>query len=439
MSNEESAIKAALNGNAANADLREMGVFKADGTLNENHALLSALRGRLPLADQDQPPVLADALRTEFERPPFGWDGNTVRVGLALLLRESGCRLIENSQILADPNDPNVVAALTREQRFRGLRVQGLRTEIGMPELLQLRGYVDTIWGVRPALVPATLNTVLGDKLAETMEEAQAIKSWAETAQCQLPVPFESGTIVVGDLLNNATVNARLPRFLEQADTVLHYTELLQQLAEFRRSHGAEYGSVRDFFNRMLHLDADQPELRRFIDDWRMLTRERSFTDPARWNELVRAYRDAQAAVEAQASQWKRDARERLEEIDQNLERRAREAGVPEEDLEAVVATLRQIFRGVRERLAQPDISYYEAKGLLTALTDADLQLRGRLRELQGKYRVTPRDHDEVHLHWKQIVSHTRIVDADDLRRMLEGIEAAVQRELDQKHVVIIE
>jgi len=35
ITNEESAVKAALNGNPTNTDLRNLGVYKADGTLNE--------------------------------------------------------------------------------------------------------------------------------------------------------------------------------------------------------------------------------------------------------------------------------------------------------------------------------------------------------------------------------------------------------------------
>ena len=50
-----------------------------------------------------------------------------VKVGLALLLRASACRLIDNSQVIADPADLRVVDLLTREVQFRPLRVQGVR------------------------------------------------------------------------------------------------------------------------------------------------------------------------------------------------------------------------------------------------------------------------------------------------------------------------
>ena len=52
-----------------------------------------------------------------------------------------------------------------------GLRVQGVRSELGIPELMQIRGYIETIFGTLDAraarlpLVAATLNNALGGAL----------------------------------------------------------------------------------------------------------------------------------------------------------------------------------------------------------------------------------------------------------------------------------
>src|ERR1019366_1570983 len=86
IANEEAAVKAALAGNAGNPDLQALGVFRADGSINEAHPLLSTLRGQLPLAEKDLPPKPADDLRKMIEQPPYGWDGNAAKIGLALLL-----------------------------------------------------------------------------------------------------------------------------------------------------------------------------------------------------------------------------------------------------------------------------------------------------------------------------------------------------------------
>ena len=115
VTNEQSAVRAALHHNTSNSDLHNLGVYRADGALNEGHPLLAALRGRLPLADQDQEPVKAGELRRLFEEPPYGWDGNCIKVGLALLLRASACRLIDGGQAITDPASPRAEELLTRE------------------------------------------------------------------------------------------------------------------------------------------------------------------------------------------------------------------------------------------------------------------------------------------------------------------------------------
>ena len=236
--NEETAVKAALNGNTTNTDLQNLGVYKNDGTLNDSHALISTLRGSLPQASDDQGAIPADQLRSKFERPPFGWDGNCIKVGLALLLHASACRLIVNGRAITDPNSLEAQQFLTKEQSFKTLRVQGIRTDLDMQQLQAIRGYMETIFGVKPALVPATLNTVLGEQLTDLARQAQEVKSWATTARCPLPLAFESGSSLVSELLDSATPSVRLPHFQEQWETLLQYTQKLHDLIMFQREHG---------------------------------------------------------------------------------------------------------------------------------------------------------------------------------------------------------
>ena len=285
--NEETAVKAALNGNTTNTDLQNLGVYKNDGTLNESHALISTLRGSLPQASDDQGAIPADQLRSKFERPPFGWDGNCIKVGLALLLRASACRLIVNGRTITDPSSQEALQYLTKEQSFKTLRVQGIRTDLDIQQLQEIRGYMQMIFGVKPSLVPATLNTVLGEQLTDLDKQAQEVKSWATTARCPLPLAFESGNSLVSELLDTAIPSVRLPHFQEQWETLQEYTQVLDNLTIFQRQHGAEFQTVRDFFSSMVNADVDLPELRRFISDWRAVINERSMTEADRWNELM--------------------------------------------------------------------------------------------------------------------------------------------------------
>ncbi len=440
IANEESAVRAALGGNTTNADLQSLGVYKNDGTLNESHALISTLRGSLPQVSDDQGAIPADQLRSKFERPPFGWDGNCIKVGLALLLRASACRLIVNGRPVTDPNSIEAQQSLTKEQSFKSLRIQGVRTDLGMQQLQTIRGSMETIFSVKPALVPATLNTILGEQLTNLSRQAHDVKSWATTARCPLPLTFEAGSSLVSELLDNAAPSVRLPHFQEQWETFLQYTQKLQDLIMFQREHGNDFLAVRDFFSSMVNAEVDLPELRRFISDWRTLTNERCVTETARWNELMKTYHAAQQEVTNQIAAWQQEARQNFTGIQAHLKERVQTAGVPAEQADAEVAALAADLQNVKERIEQPNPGFSEARNLNIILGAVQMNLQRKVQEMRARYQPKdPLPVQEVHWHWQDLLGTSRIRSQDDLEQMLGKLRACIAPELEQQKIVIIE
>ena len=438
--NEEAAVKAALSGNTTNTDLQNLGVYKNDGTLNESHALISTLRGSLPQASDDQAAIPADQLRGKFERPPFGWDGNCIKVGLAILLRSSACRLIINGRTITDPNSPETLQYLTKEQSFKSLRIQGIRTDFGMQQLQEIRGYMETIFGVKPALVPATLNNVLGEQLTELAKQAQGVKNWAATARCPLPLAFESSSSLVSELLDSAMPSVRLPHFQEQWETLHQYTQVLDNLTMFQREHGTEFLTVREFFNSMLNAEGDLPELRRFISDWRIVTNERSVTEADRWNELMKTYHAAQQAVTNQVAAWQQEARKNFTEMQAHLKERVLDAGVPDEKADAEVAVLETDLQSVQKRIEQPNPGFSEARSLSTELGIVQMNLLKKVQEIHARYQpIDSSPLQEIHLHWQDLVGDARISSQDELEQMLGKIREQITAELEQYKIIIFD
>ena len=233
--NEESAIKAALNKNFAHPDLQALGVYAADGELSASNALISTLKGRLPLESDDRGAKSADELRLDLEKPPFGWDGNVVKIGLALLLQASQCRLIENGIVLTDPQHPAVLQALTKAQRFKSLRVQGVRSDLTTQELLAIGGISDGLW-IEATLVVPTLNKVLGEELVKLQNETRALREWSKLTSCPFPTAFEKGDSLIMELSNSAAPGARLPQFMREIGTILDHIQLLTNLTSLSRN-----------------------------------------------------------------------------------------------------------------------------------------------------------------------------------------------------------
>ncbi len=440
VANEDAAVKAALAGNVSNADLAALGVYHADGTLNEASPLVSTLRGHLPLAEHDAGLLPADDLRAELEKPPFGWDGNAVKVGLALLLRSSACRLVESGRTITDPASAEALRLLTKEQSFKALRVQGVRSDIDSATLKLVRAEIEALFGVKPPLVASTLHNELGSALGNLGTRAGSIQSWASTAQCPLPPSFAAGRALVDDLIAAGVPAQRLQEFHDRVDALREYHDQLDRLDRFQRDNGAAFTDLRDFFTGMVNANLDVPTLRAFVSDWRTVAGEGAVTEPGRWADLSAAAATAKKDLAARAAQWWAKARVDLATAQDALAAQITTAGVPEDAREAEAAALSLRFADVRRRLDEPHdpTDAVAAQKVLTALAAVNLDIPGAIRELRERYRPAPSEH-EVHISWRDLLGATHIATADDLRRVQQCLVEQVERALAAHKMVMIE
>lgn len=266
--------------------------------------------------------------------------------------------------------------------------------------------------------------------------QAGAVFGGGLSAGVALPQAFEASSELVTELINNPAQNVRLVAFRDQADRLLVYATALDALTTFQREQGATFTQVRDFYNRMVNASVDLADLRRFLEDWRAVIRERSVTDPGRWNEVMQAYGAAQRAVTEQIARWQEEARRQLANVAAGIEADVRAAGVPEEQVAAEAASLSALLAEVRAMLGRPGLGLYEAQRLLSDLTAAKLGLRTRLGELRAQYQlVSP----ILHLRWQKLGGPARIQTADDLKQVLARMSDAVLGHVDGETVIIIE
>ncbi len=444
--NEEAAVKAALRENTANEDLQKLGVFTNDGQLNGSCTLLSTLRGKLPQAENDQGIISADTLRSDLEKPPFGWDGNAVKVGLALLLRAAQCRLLVDGRPLTDPRSPEVEQYLIKDLSFKKLRVQGVRSDLKSSELLTIRGYIQTIFNVKVAAVAATLNSELGKQLEALTTRERTLHDWAATTSCPLPTVFESGRSLVAELLENAAFSSRLPLFLSKWEMLNQHVQLVEMLLTFKSEQGPTFLHIRDFYNTMLNADPETlpEEVRTFKDDWYTVMKDRTVTDSHTWDGIVRTHRNAQQAINNQIALWRQEVEQGLTEVEASLKPTLQQAGVPDEQLETEVTKLSAGVLALRQRLVKTDISYSEMRSIRGTLASMRVNLPNKVREVRMSYqpKVTdaPQVPQELHLKWQDVMGGSiRITSQDDIERVVTRLKHQISVALAQQKSIIIE
>lgn len=444
--NEEAAVKAALRDNTSNEDLQKLGVFTNDGQLNGSCTLLSTLRGKLPQAENDQGTISADTLRSELEKPPFGWDGNAVKVGLALLLRAAQCRLLVDGKPLTDPRSSEVEQSLIKDLAFKKLRVQGVRSDLKSSELLTIRDSIETIFQMKVTAIPATLNAELGKQLEALTTKERTLHEWATTTLCPLPTAFESGRSLVAELLESAAFTSRLPLFLSKWEMLSQHVQLVEMLQSFKNEHSPTFLHIRDFYNTMLNADSETlpEEVRTFRDDWYTVAKDRTVTDLGIWNAIVRTYRNAQQAITNQIALWHQEVERGLTELEASLKPSLQQVGVPDEQLETETTTLSTSIQMLRQRFAKPDVTYSDMRSIRSGLASMRVNLPNKLREVQLRYQPTvteiPQDvPQEVRLTWRDVIGVVRITSQDDVERVVTRLKEQIGDALAQQKSIVIE
>jgi hypothetical protein len=416
----------------------KLAIYKSDGTVNEAHPLLSTLRGRLPLADKDLPPIPAEDLRHLIEQPPFGWDSNAAKVGLAVLLRMSACRLVDNGKYITDPASPDAARLLSKDQPFRSLRVQGVQGDLDIATLKKVREHLEALFGTRSTLVAATLHNELGAALTALAARAKALADWAATAQCPLPMGFATGRDVAGEIAAISAPAQRLREFLDQTGALREYVTLLAALETFRSAHGVTFGTYRDFYNRMVNASLDLPELNAFIKNWRTVTGEATATVAARWQEIEASHALAEQALLRKAAAWREETERELAAAEAALPDDLREAGVPEDKIDEELQPLAAKFGAVRNRLQTTPNDAIAERGARLALQSARLEMQVDLGALREKYR--PKVVDNVtQVSWRTLLGRDRIATAAELDAAIASLRSQVEPLIGAGRTVVVE
>lgn len=441
IANDQTAVRAALSHNTSNPDLRALGVYRADGELNQGHPLLAVLRSQLPLAAQDQEAINAGDLRRHFESPPFGWDGNAIKVGLALLLRESECRFIDDGRFITDPGSAEADRILTTDSRFRQIRVQGVRRDIPPRQLIEIRDLMRGMFNIPasvPIIVPA-LNGALAEKLHDLARRAETVQEWTSAVQCPVPQDFLAGMNTTQELLNLDAAERRLTAYRDQADLLQRLMPLLDRLERFRSEQDTRFRTMRDFYYSMVNANANLEAVRTFLRDYRTVEQNRTLTDPDRWNELTQSFGAAQIAVQNQIETWRTEVQEQLANLNAELEEAVRNAGVPEEQVRDEAAALSSLYEPVRTRLERDARSFGEVRALLSDLLRCREDKAEGLRELRVRYAPQPSHHEQP-LSWADLSAMPmRIESPQALELWLEAVRSRIAGYLQEGKTVIIQ
>ncbi|MBI4561962.1 MAG: BREX system P-loop protein BrxC [Candidatus Rokubacteria bacterium] len=272
IADERRAIEAALAGQRDQPDVKALRLFDKGGTLDPQSPVVDAIRIFLSTRQARNERSLGKDLLAEFSAPPYGWDPNAVRVGIAACIRAGSVKLLIGKMPHTNPADPVLHKALRDSREFEKV---DLVLEDSPPDS-------ETLEAVRAALIkltgkrkidetPAALHDAMQEFGDEKLALAKRIRDWADAASFPLPGGFNDGLEALSGVLALSNPLHRVKEIHARADDLRRGVEAIDQVAAFHEKWRTAFNETKQLASQLRaieHLLPSDGAVRRFLAEY---------------------------------------------------------------------------------------------------------------------------------------------------------------------------
>jgi hypothetical protein len=250
---EQKAILDVLGGEKNVApDVKALRLFDKSGALDPHSPLLDTARIFLASRQSKKERTLGKNLLDEFSAPPYGWDRNAVRVGVAACVRAGTIKILIGKMPHTNPADQTLQKALRDSREFEKVELVLEDSEISAEMLEETRALLMKLTGKRkidetPAALHETMELLGRDKLTR----ADKVIDWADPAGLPRPKAFDEGKEALESVLALANPVHRVKEIHARAEDLKRGVESIDQLAIFREKWGTAFTELRGFATQL--------------------------------------------------------------------------------------------------------------------------------------------------------------------------------------------
>jgi hypothetical protein len=349
---EQKAILEVLEGEKNLAsDVKALRLFDKSGALDPHSPLLDAIRIFLASRQGKKERTLGKNLLDEFSAPPYGWDRNAVRVGVAACVRAGTIKVLIGKMPHTNPTDPTLQKALRDSREFEKIELVLEESEVPTEVLEETRALLMKLTGKRKIdETPAALHEVMETFGREKLARAEKVIDWAEPADLPRPAAFDVGKEALESVLALSNPVHRVKEIHARSEALKRGVESIDQVATFREKWGLAFTELKTFAGQLRAIEHLLPAggaAERFLAEYETARSSARFTETDVWKQIQGAKASAGLELQTMLSAWREEARQILEDATDRLpedlkqqlleEKLAKEMAAP---LDAFMATL---------------------------------------------------------------------------------------------------
>lgn len=334
---EQRAIVDVLSGEKNLAgDVKALRLFDKGGALDPHSPLIDAVRIFVSSRQSKKQRTLGKDLLEEFGAPPYGWDRNAVRVGVAACVRAGTVKVLIGKMPHTNPADQTLQKALRDSREFERVELVLEDSEVEADALEEVRTLLMKLTGKRKIdETPAALHEAMEAFGQEKLAKAEKVRDWADAVGLPKPEVFAEGEGALESVLALTNPVHRVKEIQMRAGELKRGVEVIDQLVTFREKWGAAFTEVKALAEQ-LHvvehlLPADGP-IRGFLDEYEAARKDGRFLEADVWKKVQSSKAAAALELNSLISSWREEARGIVEDakvrLPQDLKAKALDEGL---------------------------------------------------------------------------------------------------------------
>jgi hypothetical protein len=319
ITNDQKAITDVLTGAVSlSTEVRDLKLYDKAGKVDPHSPLLDAVRITLATQQNAGRRTLGQDLLETLTAPPYGWDPNAVRVGVAALVRAAAVKVLINKKPYTNPGDRDLVDALRVSRHFDRAELVLEETDLAPEILTETRAFLIHLAKRRNIdETPAALSDVAGDLAAAILAKANAVELWAAGSGMPLPADFRDGVDGWQQVAALANPIHRVREVHAAQKTLEAGHRAIEVHAAFQTQYGVQFTELALLKGRLEaieHRTDSAGSIRLLLEEYRAAECAASFAEREAWRQLQSHKAQAELELTPLLDNWRAEARRRLDE-----------------------------------------------------------------------------------------------------------------------------
>ena len=297
-------------------DVQALRLYDKAGKIDPHCPLLDSLRVHLAMEQNAGRHILGKKFLDMFSAPPYGWDANAVRVGVAALVRAGSVKVLVGKKPYTNPSDPDLVDALRVSRNFD--KAELVLEEEPPPDLTEIRKFIMKLAKQRGIdETPAALSEAVGSLAAVILSKADDVHLWARGSGMPLPNDFTEGEDAWRKVVGLTNPIHRLKEFHTEQATLESGHKAIETHADFQQHNGTLFTDMAGLVGQLQAIEHRlEPTgcIPSFLSQYRTVQQSASFADKAVWKQLQSLKSQANLELTPLLDGWRNQARKHLQE-----------------------------------------------------------------------------------------------------------------------------